>query len=70
MTRPCHLDSYDDDGLNWLTEASQVYRAVTMERYLSDLTRLRIAQPLGRALAQCYWRAWYQPGAIADAHVF
>ncbi len=70
MTRPCHLDSYDDDGLGWLTEASQVYRAVTLEGYLSDLTRLRLAQPLGRALAQCYWRAWYQGGAIADAHVF
>jgi len=70
MTRPCHLDSYDDDGLGWLTETAQVYRAETLERYLSDLTRLRLAQPLGQAFARCYWRAWYQAGRIADAHVF
>jgi hypothetical protein len=56
MTRPCHLDSYDDTGLGWLTEAAQVYRAVTLDSYLSDLTHLRIAEPLGQALAQCYWR--------------
>lgn len=59
MTRPYHLDSYDDDGLGRLTEASQVYRTVTIECYLSDLTRLRIAAPLGQAVARCYWRAWY-----------
>ena len=70
MTRPCHLDSYDDDGLGRLTEASQVYRTVTIERYLSDLTRLRIAAPLGQAFARCYWRAWYRQGIIPDAHVF
>jgi len=70
MTRPRHLDSYDDDGLGWLTEMVQVYRAVTLECYLSDLTRLRLAQPLGQALAHCYWRAWYQAGRIPDAHVF
>jgi hypothetical protein len=70
MTRPRHLDSYDDHGLGWLSETPQVYRAVTIERYLSDLTRLRIAEPLGQALARCYWRAWYQHGDIPDAHVF
>jgi len=70
MTRPRHLDSSDDDGLGGLSETSQVYRAVTMERYLSDLTRLRIAARLGQALARCYWQAWYQPGDIPDAHVF
>ena len=70
MTRPRHLDSYDDDGLGWLSETSQVYRAVTMERYLSDLTRLRIAARLGQALARCYWQDWYQQGNIPDAHVF
>jgi hypothetical protein len=70
MTRPCHLDSYDDDGLSGLTETAHVYRAVTIERYLSDLTHLRIAAPLGQAVARCYWRAWYQSGDIPDAHVF
>ena len=70
MTRPCHLDSYDDDGLSGLTESAHVYRAVTIERYLSDLTCLRIAAPLGQVFARCYWRAWYQPGTIPDAHVF
>jgi hypothetical protein len=70
MTRPCHLDSYNDDGLSGLTETAHVYRAVTIERYLSDLTCLRIAAPLGQALARCYWRAWYQAGNIPDAHVF
>ena len=70
MTRPRHLDSYDDDGLGWLTEAAQVYRAVTIEGYLSDLTRLGIAAPLGQTFARGYWRAWYQSGNIAEAHVF
>lgn len=70
MTRPRHLDSYTDDGLGWLTEATQVYRAVTIEGYLSDLTHLGIAAPLGQAFARCYWRAWYHPGDITDAHVF
>jgi hypothetical protein len=70
MTRLPHLDSYDDAGLGWLTEASQSYRADTMEHYLGDLTRLRVAARLGQALARCYWRAWYQSGAIVDGHVF
>lgn len=70
MTRLVHLDTYDDDGLGWLTESSQVYRADTLEHYLSDLTRLRIAASLGQALARCYWRAWYVAGTIPDRHVF
>lgn len=70
MTRPCHLDTYNDAGLGWLTEAPQTYRAMTIELYLSELTRLQIATPLGRALARCYWRAWYQASAIPDGHVF
>lgn len=70
MTRPCHLDHYDDAGLGWLTEAPQAYRALSIDRFLRDLTRLCLAQPLGQALARCYWRAWYQAGAIADGHVF
>jgi hypothetical protein len=70
MTRLTHLDTYNDDGLSWLTEASQVYRSDTLALYLSELTRLKIATPLGQALAQCYWRAWYQAGTIADSHVF
>jgi len=70
MARPRHLDSYDDAGLGWLTEAPQSYRAVSIERFLRDVTRLRIAQALGQALARCYWRAWYQDDAIADGHVF
>jgi len=31
---------------------------------------LRIAAPLGQALAACYWRAWYALGRIRDSHVF
>jgi hypothetical protein len=70
MTRLIHLDTYDDDGLGWLVEAPQVYRAETMESYLTDLTRLKIAEPLGQALAACYWQAWYASGRIRDSHVF
>jgi hypothetical protein len=70
MTRPIHLETYDDAGLGWLTETSRAYRGETIERYLSELTHLKIAFPLGRALARCYWRAWYQSGAISDGHVF
>jgi hypothetical protein len=60
MTRLAHLDTCDDDGLNWLTEARQAYRTETMERYLAELTQLKIAAAVGQALARCYWRAWYQ----------
>jgi len=70
MTRLAHLDTYDDDGLSWLTESARVYHADTMEQYLSDLTRLKMAAPLGQGLAQCYWRAWYAADLIPDNHVF
>jgi hypothetical protein len=70
MMRLIHLDTYDDDGLGWLVEAPQVYRAETMESYLTDLTRLKMAAPLGQALAASYWRAWYASGRIPDSHVF
>jgi len=70
MTRPIHLDTYDDDGLSGLTEMVWVYRARTIEQYLSELTRLKIAVPLGQALACCYWQAWYAHGDIPDCHVF
>jgi len=70
MSRLLHLDTYDDDGLNWLTEARQVYRSDTLTHYLSELTALRVAAPLGQALARCYWRAWYEHGDLTDCHVF
>lgn len=70
MTRLAHLDTYNDDGLNWLTEAPQVYRAETMTSYLSELTRLKIAPPLGQALARCYWQAWYRDENVPDRQVF
>ena len=70
MTRLAHLDTYDDDGLNWLTEAPQAYRAETMTSYLSELTRLKIAAPLGRALAHCYWQTWYRDENVPDRQVF
>ncbi len=70
MMRLAHLDTYDDDGLGWLTEAAWVYRSDTMERYLSDLACLKIATPLGQALARRYWQAWYAEGTLPDRHVF
>lgn len=70
MTRPIHLDTYDDNGLGLLTEADHAYRSSTLDHYLIELTRLQIATPLGRALARCYWRAWYQVETMADGHVF
>ena len=70
MTRLIHLDTYEDDGLGWLTETAWVYRSDTIEHYLSELTRLEIATPLGQALARCYWQAWYQDKSIPDRHVF
>ena len=70
MTRLIHLDTYDDDGLSWLTESPQVYRSDTLGHYLSELTILKIAAPVGQALARCYWQAWYEHGAISDRHVF
>lgn len=38
MMRLPHLDTYDDEGLGWLTETGWVYRSDTMEHYLSELT--------------------------------
>jgi hypothetical protein len=70
MTRPTHLDTYDDAGLGLLTETGYTYRSSTIDHYLLELTRLQIATPLGRALAGCYWRAWYQAETIVDGHVF
>jgi hypothetical protein len=70
MTRLEHLDTYDDAGLGWLIESSQVNRTDTMRHYLSELTILEIATPAWQALARCYWRAWYQAGSIPDSHVF
>lgn len=70
MTRLVHLDTYDDDGLDGLTESPQVYRSKTMERYLTELTQLKIATALGQALACCYWRAWYQDENIPERYVF
>jgi hypothetical protein len=70
MTRLLHLDTYDDDGLSWLTESRQVYRSDTLGHYLSELTVLHIAASAGQALAHCYWRAWYEHGNIPDRHVF
>jgi hypothetical protein len=70
MTRPIHLDTYDDDGLGLLTESEQTYRSSTLEHYLGELVRLKIAMPLGQALAHCYWCAWYQEGRIPDSQVF
>ena len=70
MTRPCHLDSYTDSGLNRLCEMTQVYHSATIEPYLSDLTRVRLAEPLGQAFARCYWRAWYQHRDLLEARVF
>jgi len=70
MTRLIHLDTYDDDGLSWLTESPQVYRSDTLGHYLSELTVLKIAAPVGQALARCYWQAWYEHGVISDRHVF
>jgi len=70
MTRLIHLDTYNDDGLGWLTESLRVYRSETMESYLAELTRLEIAAPLGQALARCYWQAWYQDENMSDRHVF
>jgi hypothetical protein len=70
MTRLTHLDTYGDAGLSWLTEAPQVYRSGTLALYLSELTQLKLAAPVGQALARCYWRAWYQAGMIPDSHVF
>jgi hypothetical protein len=70
MTRLIHLDTYDDDGLGGLTESARVYRTRTMKQYLSELTRLKIAAPLGQALAHCYWQAWYAHEEVSDRHVF
>jgi hypothetical protein len=70
MMRLAHLDTYDDAGLNWLTEGPRTYRSKTIEIYLAELTGLQIAAPLGQALARCYWQAWYQDESLPDRHVF
>ncbi len=71
LTRPRDLYYYQGEGLKVLYGFT--YRYLTLEHFLSELTRLQIGYPLADALAQCYSRAWY-PGAaplfiFTDWHV-
>ncbi|MCP4993006.1 MAG: hypothetical protein GY934_04345, partial [Gammaproteobacteria bacterium] len=49
------------------------YKYLPLEQYLGQLTRLKLGQPLAKALARCYSQAWYAESEtlfiFADWHV-
>lgn len=70
MQRPIHLSSYNNDDLGLLSGSNHTYQYATVDRYLRELTHLRMSAPVGDALAQCYWQQWCQHGAWSEQHVF
>lgn len=70
LRRPRHLDGYNDIDLGLLSDFGSTYRAATIERHLHELSRVRVSQPWGQALARNYWRTWYRDGHVPDSHVF
>jgi hypothetical protein len=70
MRRPIHLTSYNNDDLGILSGSGSSYQYATIDRYLRELTHVRVSEPLGDALAECYWRQWYQSGPWPEQHVF
>ena len=70
MTRPRHLSSYNNDDLRIISGGGLSQGYATIDRHLSELTRLRLSAPLGSAWALSYWQKWHRRGSWADKHVF
>lgn len=70
--RPYHLKSYNARDLLALT--GQSYAFATLDDHLREATTLRLACPIGDALAQQYYRTWYHqdtsPQESLEPYVF
>lgn len=71
LTRPRDLYYYQGDGLEAIYGFT--YKYMTMERFLGQLTRVRLGAPLAERLTFAYAQAWY-PGdepliIFADWHI-
>jgi hypothetical protein len=61
LSRPSHLRSYASAALGQVAGCATTYRYATMDKFLHELTALRLAAPLRREWVRCYHRAWYAP---------
>jgi len=58
LERPRDLYYYQGQGLKSLYGFT--YKYLPLEQFLGQLTRLKLGQPLAKALARCYTQAWYE----------
>ena len=70
LSRPRHLDGYNDADLSLLSGSGATYHAFTIEQHLRELAQAQLSERWGQRLARAYWRMWYRDGQRADSHVF
>jgi hypothetical protein len=61
LVRPCHLRWVRPLGLGLVSGGRPTLSYSTLEHFLGDLEALRVAAPLGDALARCYLEVWPIP---------
>jgi transposase len=61
LVRPYHLRWVRPGGLGLLAGGRSTLGYSTLEHFLGDLEALRVAAPLGDALARCYLQVWPPP---------
>ena len=61
LVRPCHLRWVRPLGLGLVAGGRPTLSYSTLEHFLGDLEALRVAAPLGDALARCYLEVWPIP---------
>jgi hypothetical protein len=61
LVRPCHLRWVRPLGLGLVAGGRPSLSYSTLEHFLGDLEALRVAAPLGDALARCYLEVWPIP---------
>lgn len=61
LVRPCHLRWVRPLGLGFVAGRRPTLSYSTLEHFLGDLEALRVAAPLGDALARCYLEVWPIP---------
>jgi hypothetical protein len=61
LVRPCHLRWVRPLGLGLIAAGQATLGYSALEHFLGDLEALRVATPLGDALARCYLEVWPIP---------
>jgi hypothetical protein len=61
LVRPCHLRWVRPLGLGLVAGGRPTLGYSTLEHFLGDLEALRVAAPMGDALARCYLEMWPIP---------